>query len=102
VYTSVDLLAHDLCNGGAHPRCKGLVIIGLAGLLYPHHLQQGCWPGQTPCMRGEDTMGAALHSLPSFACALPDCRPLSVESARCTTHLLHTLSVASRAPSAMA
>src|SRR4029450_1868769 len=102
VHTSVDLLAHDLCNSGAHPHCKGLLIVGLAVLLDPHHLQQVCWPGQTPRMRGEDAMGAVLHSLPSFACAALDCSPLSLEPIHCTPHLLHNLSVASRAPSARA
>jgi hypothetical protein len=29
VHASVDLLAHDLCNGGTHPPRKGFVVIGL-------------------------------------------------------------------------
>src|SRR5439155_9137989 len=66
VHASVDLLAHDLGNGGAHPRCKGLLIIGAACLLCPHYLQQVCWPSQTPRMPSQDSIGAALYSLPSF------------------------------------
>ena len=43
----VDLLAYHLGYGGAHPRCKSRVVVGLAGLLGLHHRQQIGWPGQT-------------------------------------------------------
>jgi hypothetical protein len=61
VDASVHLLAHHLSHGGAYPRGKGRVVVGLAGLLGPHHRQQIGWPGQTPGMRGQDTIGTALH-----------------------------------------
>src|SRR5262249_13278046 len=66
VHASVDLLAYHLGHTGAHPHCTGRVIVGLTCLLGPHHLQQIGWPDQTPRMRGQDAIGAALHCRPSF------------------------------------
>ena len=72
VESALDLTVHAVGDGIAHLTIERGVVVGLAGLLVAHHLEQLDRSCQAPHVGGDDPLRAAVHvRLPSTALSGP-------------------------------